>query len=93
MAAVLSKMPRGRLGHPMEAWERLALATSFVTSIACPIFCSMCALTLCHLDEMRSSQYATRSVQVMQMWCKIVHRAKRQAYWRQYERIGADVSA
>ena len=91
MAPLLSKNPRGRLGHPMEGWERLALAISFVTSIACPIFGSMRALTLCHLDEVRSSYYAARSVQVMQMWMKIVHRAKREAYWRRYERIGANL--
>ena len=91
MAALLSKNPRRRLDHPMEGWERLALAISFVTSIACPIFGSMRALTLCHLDEVRSSYYAARSVQVMQMWMKIVHRAKREAYWRRYERIGANL--
>ena len=90
MAGVLSKMPRGRLDHPKAGWERLALATSFVTTIACPIVGSMRAVTLCHLDQMRTSHYSTMRVQIIQVCCKILHRGKRRAYWRLLE---ADVSA
>jgi hypothetical protein len=86
-----------RLGRTLEGWERIALAIRWWSS--CPIFgCGPHAsgwerLTLCHLNEKWSSHYesmcASRRGQVIQMWMKIVHRAKQRAYWRRYERIGA----
>ena len=70
----------------MEGWERVAVGSTFVTSIACPLHWFYTPEhkreLLEELDMRRTVHYHGLHMHVVHAWLRFVHRAMRDRFWR-----------
>ena len=100
MSNSLSKFHRSHIQSAMEGWERIAVACSFVTSIACPLkwFCTPedKHKLFQELDLRRGNYYHGLHMSIAHAWVRFLQRFIRHGFtvrmWRIIERWDPELS-